>query len=202
VVRGQYQFQGRAFTIARGSEIRFQGPPSNPALDVTADRPISGVTAEGRVGGTLSQPEIHLSSDPPLDEGDVLSLIVFNQTMNELPGSERVSLAARAGAMAAGAIATPIADSVARALDLDLFEIKPSDASTGGASVRVGRQVSDRLFLGFSQDFGREDVSQLSFEYRLNQIISIVTSIAHGSGVDSARRRAEEAGVDLIFMVR
>jgi hypothetical protein len=202
VVRGQYQFQGRAFTITRGSELRFQGSPTNPAVDVTAERTISGVTARVQVAGTLAQPEINLSSDPPLDQGDVLSLIVFNQTMNELPGSERVSLAARAGALAAGAIATPISDSVARALDLDLFEIRPSDTAGGGASVRVGRQVSDRLFLGFSQDFGREDVSQLSFEYRLNQIISVVTTIAHGSGVESTRRRAQEAGIDLIFIVR
>jgi autotransporter translocation and assembly factor TamB len=199
VVRGQYQFQGRAFTIVRGSELQFQGTPSNPALDVTAERTISGVTAQVKVTGNLSQPAITLSSTPPLEEGDVLSLIVFNQTMNELPGEERVSLAARAGAMAAGAIATPLADSVARALDLDLFEIRPSDQ---GASVRVGRQVSDRLFLGFAQDFGRDDLSQLSFEYRLTRIISVVTSIAHGTSVESARRQAQQAGIDLIFDLR
>jgi translocation and assembly module TamB len=202
VVRGQYQFQGRQFSIVRGSELRFQGSPTNPALDVTAERVISGVTAEVHVAGTLSRPEINLSSNPPLEEGDILSLIVFNQPMNALPGTERVSLAARAGAMAAGAIATPLADSVARALDLDLFEIRPSELAGGGASVRIGRQVSDRLFLGFSQDFGREEVSQLSFEYRLNELISIVTSIAHGSGADYSRRRAQQAGIDLIFMVR
>jgi hypothetical protein len=30
----------------------------------------------------------------------------------------------------------------------------------------------------------------------------VVTSLAHGSGADYARRRAQQAGVDLIFMVR
>ena len=79
--------------------------------------------------GSLRQPEIALSSQPPLDEGDILSLIAFNQTMNQLQTTERVSLAARAGVLAARAFATPIADSVARALDFDLFEIQPGDES-------------------------------------------------------------------------
>ena len=156
-----------------------------------------------RVTGTLERPEITLSSSPPLDQGDILSLIVFNQPINELQTNERVSLAARAGALAASAIATPIADSVARALDLDVFEIKPSsDISTGGA-ITIGRQLNDNLFVGFQQQFGSEEVSRLSFEYRLTEFIRIVTAFAQGSS-DRATSiaRAEAAGIDLVFVIR
>ncbi|HEY7476575.1 MAG TPA: translocation/assembly module TamB domain-containing protein, partial [Vicinamibacterales bacterium] len=128
VVRGQYTFQGRPFTILRDSELRFGGEEIlNPVVDVRAERQISGVTAQVHVTGTMRQPEIALSSQPPLDEGDILSLIAFNQTMNTLQTAERVSLASRAGVLAARAFATPIADSVARALDFDLFDIQPGD---------------------------------------------------------------------------
>jgi translocation and assembly module TamB len=203
VIRGQYDFQGRQFTIARGSQIAFQGTTSNPALDVSAERVVSGVTATVHLGGTLARPEVELSSSPMLDQGDILSLIVFNQPMNALPTAERVSLGARAAALAASAIATPLADSVARALDLDVFEIQPTAEAGGGASVRIGRQVGDNLFLGVSQEFGREDVTQVSFEYRLNEYISIITSVSHGSGGQtSALRRAQEAGIDLIYTRR
>ncbi|MEZ5317590.1 MAG: translocation/assembly module TamB domain-containing protein [Vicinamibacterales bacterium] len=201
VVRGQYQFQGRRFDIQRGSEVRFQGPISNPTLDVDAQRVISGVTANVHLGGTLAEPQVLLSSTPPLDQGDILSLIVFNQTMNELPTNERVSLAARAGALAVGAIATPLADSVARALDLDMFEIRPSETATG-ASIVIGRQVSDRLFIGFSQDVGHGDASRVSFEYRLNQFLRIVTSFAQGGDPTLGAQRAEAAGIDLIYVIR
>jgi autotransporter translocation and assembly factor TamB len=123
--------------------------------------------------------------------------------MNQLGSGERVSLGARAAALAAGAIATPLADSVARALDLDVFEIEPTTEAGGGASVTVGRQVSDNLFVGFSQQFGAGDVSQVSFEYRLSEYLSIITSLAHGAEGDShSLRRAEEAGIDLIFSTR
>jgi translocation-and-assembly-module (TAM) inner membrane subunit TamB-like protein len=203
VIRGQYSFQGRPFTILRDSELRFGGEEIlNPVVDVRAERQISGVTAEVHVTGTMRQPEIALSSQPPLDEGDILSLIAFNQTMNQLQTSERVSLASRAGVLAARAFATPIADSVARALDFDLFEIQPADDAGTGATVTIGRQVNDRLFVGFKQEFGAEDVSQVSFEYRLNEFLRVVTSFAQG--VEDVRRvpRVDRAGADFIFVIR
>ena len=203
VVRGQYAFQGRPFTIQRDSELRFAGDELlNPELDVRAERQISGVVAEVHVTGSLRQPEIALSSQPPLDEGDILSLIAFNQTMNQLQTTERVSLAARAGVLAARAFATPIADSVARALDFDLFEIQPGDESGTGASVTVGRQVNERLFVGFRHEFGSEDVSQVSFEYRLNQYLRVVTSFAEGAEESRRVPRVDRAAMDFIYVIR
>ena len=202
VIRGQYTFQGRPFTILRDSELRLEGEDwLNPAIDVRAERQISGVVAQVHLTGTLRQPEIALSSQPPLDEGDILSLIAFNQTMNQLQTSERVSLASRAGVLAARAFAAPIADSVARALDFDLFEIQPSDDAGTGATVVVGRQVNDRLFVGFRHEFGSEDISQVTFEYRLNEFLRVVTSFAEG--VELSRvPRLDRAAMDFIFVIR
>jgi len=203
VVRGQYAFQGRRFDIVRGSKIQFSGAEFlDPAIDVTAERRIGAVTANVRVTGTARTPEIALSSTPPLDQGDVLSLIVFNQPMNSLGATERVSLATRAGTLAARALATPIADSVARALDLDLFEIQPNEDAGTGATITVGRQLNDRLFVGFRQDFGSGDVSQVSFEYRLNEFLRIVTSFAQGADRARSVPRAESAGIDLFYVIR
>lgn len=202
VVRGQYQFQGRPFAIQRGSGVQFRGSPTNPALDVLAEREISGVATEVRLRGTLENPEVGLSSRPPLDEGDILALIVFGQAMNTLGTAERVSLTARAGAIAASAIANPLTDSVARALDLDQFEVRAPDGSSSGPSVVVGRQVNDRLFVGFRHDFGAQDVSQVSFEYRLNEYLRVLTSFAQGAEQSVGTRRTEAAGIDLIFVIR
>jgi translocation and assembly module TamB len=203
VVRGQYSFQGRPFTILRDSELRFEGTEMlNPVVDVTGERQISGVTARVHVTGTMREPEIALSSDPPLDEGDILSLIAFNQTMNSLQTSERVSLASRAGVLAARAFATPIADSVARALDFDLFEIQPSDDTGTGATLTVGRQINENLFVGFRQEFGSEDVSQVSFEFRLTEFLRLVTSFAQGTEQTRRTPPIDRAGLDFIFVIR
>jgi translocation and assembly module TamB len=202
IVRGNYSFQSRRFEIERGSAVRFLGTDTlDPTLAIAATREISGVTARVAVTGTLSRPQIELSSNPPLDPGDVLSLIVFNQPINELGEGEQVSLAERAGQLAASAIATPISDSVARALDLDVFEIQSGEAGGNGPTITVGRQVSDRLFVGFRHEFGSDEASRVSFEYQLRRFMRIVTSIGQGSNPNRIPRE-ETAGLDLFFVIK
>jgi hypothetical protein len=201
-VRGFYQFQGRRFDVERGSSLRFTGgAPMDAILGISATREISGVTARVSVRGTVDRPSIQISSTPALDEGDVLSLIIFNQPMNELGASEKVTLGQRAGALAAGAIASPIAASVARALNLDLVEITAPEASGQGAGVTLGQQLSDRLYLNFKQQFGRGDVSQLSFEYRLNEAIRIITSVAESSRSSRRSLAGRLTGIDLVYFI-
>ena len=203
VVRGNYEFQGRRFNILPDSTLQFRGENFlNPTLDVSAERQIEGVTALVHVTGTMREPRIALTSTPQLDQGDILSLIVFNQTMNELPTSQRTSLATRAGTLAARALATPIADSVARALDFDLFEVTPSDDASGGAILTVGRQISDKLFVGFRQQFGADEVSQVTFEYRLTQFLRLVTSFAQGTERARTGPHTERVGADFVFVIR
>jgi translocation and assembly module TamB len=202
-VRGTYDFQGRRFEIQRDGRIQFQGlPVIDPAIDVTATRLIAGVEARVRVRGTLRKPELLLSSNPPLDEADVLSLIVFNQPINQLGEGQRVSLAERAGSLAAGFVATPLAEQIGRALDLDVFEIQTGGGEGAiGPRVTVGQQVNDRIFVRFSQQFGAYDVSEFALEYQIADFLRLQTSIAEGGGRlnRSLTRRVERGGVDLIF---
>lgn len=203
VVRGSYDFQGTRFTIERGSRLRFRGDDyTNPSLDITAIREVSGVEVRARISGTAAVPVLALSSVPTLDQGDLLAMVVFNRPINQLGGDERVALAARAGSLAAGAVTGPIADSVARALDLDVFEIQTSEFGMTGATVTVGRQIGDRLFVGFRHEFGGEGANRLTFEYRLTEFLRIVTSVAPGGQPANRTARTETAGIDLIFVIK
>ncbi|MEP6593808.1 MAG: translocation/assembly module TamB domain-containing protein, partial [Acidobacteriota bacterium] len=84
-VRGTYEFQGRRFDLVRDGTIRFVGSPNiNPNLDVTATRqiPNTGVEARVHITGTVQEPHLELTSNPPLEESDILALIVFNRPVN------------------------------------------------------------------------------------------------------------------------
>jgi hypothetical protein len=200
VVRGFYDFQGRRFEVLRDSQIRFQGTrPINPVLSVDAQRLISGVTAIVNIRGTARQPQVRLSSQPPLDEADVLSLIVFNQPINQLGEGERLNLAERAGGLAVGYLATPLANSIARALDLDIFEIRATGGENGQPSIAVGQQIGSRLFVSFHQEFGQDDYSQLSLEYRINELLRLVSTVTQGSERSHRTQRIDRTGVDLIY---
>ena len=205
-VRGQYQFQGRQFELARGGTLRFTGEEElNPILDVTATRqiPDTGVEARVRVTGSVMQPELQLSSRPPLDESDILSLIVFNRPINELGTGERTSLAATAGGIATGFIATPLGESIGRALDLDLFEINTrAEGDTLGAELTVGQQIGDRTFLKLRQIFGDRTYTEFLLEYQIADFLRFVGSgapEASNAGNRIGQRRIERAGMNLIF---
>ena len=205
-IRGTYSFQGRRFDLQREGQLRFTGDAEiNPILDVTATRliPNTGVEARIRVTGTAKAPQLTLTSNPPLEESDILALIVFNRPVNELGTGERSSLAATAGGIATGFIAAPLGESIGRALDLDLFEITTTTENGElGAGVTVGQQIGDRAFFRVRQEFGEQSTSEFMLEYQLASFLRVRTSAApqtSGSGNRLNQRRVERAGVDLIF---
>ena len=197
-VRGTYEFQGRRFDLVRGGTLRFIGTPSiNPLLDITATRtiPNTGVVAKVRVTGTPRAPQLSLSSNPPLEESDILSLIVFNRPVNELGSGERSSLATTAGGIATGFIAAPLGESIGKALDLDLFEITTTtDTGELGASVTLGQQIGDRAFVRLRQQFGERSVTEFMIDYQLARFLRLQASASPettGSANRLTQRRVE-----------
>lgn len=205
-VRGTYEFQGRRFDLVRGGTIRFVGSPTiNPILDVSATRtiPNTGVEATVHITGTAQAPQLALTSNPPLEESDILALIVFNRPVNELGTGERSSLAATAGGIATGFIAAPLGDSIGKALDLDLFEITTTTESGDlGAGVTLGQQLGERAFIRLRQEFGARNTTEFQIEYQLARFLRAQANASpetSGAANRINQRRIERAGIDLIF---
>jgi hypothetical protein len=199
-VRGNYTFQGRRFEILRDGHIRFDGGDElDPTINIRARRIISGVETFVRVQGTMKQPELSFSSNPPLDQADILSLIVFNQPINELGEGQQVSLTERATALAGGYLATGLSRSISNALELDEFEIQAGEQGFG-PTLSVGEQVGEHLFFRVRQGFGDAQATELILEYQLEEHLRIQANVAETSGTQRVTfRRIERAGVDLLF---
>jgi autotransporter translocation and assembly factor TamB len=200
-VRGNYDFQGRRFELMRDGRIRFQGDEQiNPLVDLRARRVISGVETFVRVRGTMRQPELSFSSSPPLDEADILALIIFNQPVNELGEGQQISLAERAGALAGGYLASGLARSIGSALELDQFEIE-AQGDTGGPTLTVGEQVGEKLFFRVRQGFGAAQGTEFILEYQLADYLRLQGSVAESAGGAQRTmfRRVERGGLDVIF---
>ena len=199
-VRGNYTFQGRRFEILRDGRIRFAGVDEiDPSIDIRARRIISGVETFVRVQGSMKQPELSFSSNPPLDQADILSLIVFNQPINELGEGQQVSLAERATSLAGGYLATGLSRSISNALELDEFEIQAGERGFG-PTLSVGEQVGEHFFFRVRQGFGDAQATELILEYQLQDYLRLQGTAAQTSGTQRVTfRRVERAGLDLIF---
>jgi autotransporter translocation and assembly factor TamB len=200
-VRGFYDFQGRRFTILRDGNVRFEGLEDiNPSLDLQAERVIQAVTARVRVRGTVQKPEIELSSVPPLEQADILALIVFNQPVNSLGEGDQVSLAQRAQAMALGSVGGGIAKSVGSALNLNEFELNLAPQGGTGPEVTLGQQVGQNLYVKLQQGIGDQSTTNVILEYELTKWLRFRTNVLQGSSTQQQLfQRMQGSGADLLF---
>jgi hypothetical protein len=98
-------------------------------------------------------------------------------------------------------VTTPLADSIAQALDLDLFEILAPTDTEQLPVVSVGSQIGTRVYIGAKREIGGES-SAVTFEYRFAKFLSLVTSFAQGALQAHTLERTEGSGIDLLFVFR
>jgi hypothetical protein len=198
-VTGTYVFQGRRFDLDPTSSINFHGD-LNPELFVTVTREISGVQTRVTIAGPLREPELRLASTPPLDPSDILSLIVFNTSTNELSALQQEQLVVRAGTLAAAFLAAPILGALERTLGLSMFEIEPSADIRGGTRVTIADEIAPGLVARFSRQFGQYEYDEATIEYYLSRIFRIRATFSDADTlIRSPFRRVERAGIDLLM---
>ena len=141
------------------------GPKRSIHCSICRPEVISGVETFVRLQGTMRQPELSFSSRPPLDQADILSLIIFNVPVNELGEGQQISLAERAGALAGGYLVSGLTRSLANALELDELELQ-ADAGLGGLGpiLSIGEQIGNNLFVRIRQGFGAAEATELILE--------------------------------------
>ena len=197
-ISGTYAFQGRGFDVLESSSINFRGD-LNPEIYVTVTRVISGVETRVSIFGPLKQPELRLASTPPLDQSDILSLIVFNTSTNELSSGQQQQLVTRAGVLAAGFLAQPIISAIENETGIDILEVEPGDVGTD-IKVTIGHEIAPGLVARFSRQFGQEAYDEATIEYYLSRLFRIRATFSDAQAlVSRSFRRVERAGIDLLL---
>src|SRR4029077_9254870 len=193
--------RGAAFDIRGGGTVRFAGEPLteiDPILDLRTRRVIQGVEARVNVRGTMKAPDIVLSSTPPLEQADILALIVFNQPLNSLGEGQQISLVQRAQQFATGTLASALSSSIENALGLDTFEINTAPDSGSAASVTIGQQLGQNLYVKVEQGIGGSTQTNVILEYELTRWLRLRTNVLQGSSTTQQLfQRAQGSGVDL-----
>jgi hypothetical protein len=194
VDRGEVWFEGKRIVVTRGS-VDFTNPAKiEPSFDVEAE---TRVRAPGqtyritmRMLGTTQHMNLDLSSDPPLPQVDIVTLLLGDAGATEDPelralqnpdSAERTLLQARAARLLASPIASNVGRVVERTFGVDTFQITPmlTDASqqttrfTPGARLTIGKRVSDRVYLTYSRSLTSSIADQvILLEYDQNDRLS------------------------------
>ncbi|NJO67631.1 MAG: hypothetical protein HC826_01395 [Rhodospirillales bacterium] len=156
VRRGVFTFASKRFNLQRGAITFTGGLPIDPALDVAAELRTTQLTAVISVTGTVSDPELSITSQPPLPESEVMAQVLFGKGSAQLGPVEAVQLASALDTLIRGeSWSDDVLGSFRQFLGLDVFTIGTSDASDGeggGPTVEAGRYLADGLYVGAIQD--------------------------------------------------
>ncbi len=177
IVRGTFEFSGRAFDISRGT-IRFLGTsPPDPAIDLTANADTTGLTASIRVTGQATRPDISFASTPALPQDELLSRLLFGTSITNLSAPEALQLAsAIASLQSRGEGLNPI-NALRRVAGLDRLRILPADTSVGRTtSIAAGKFITRRLYAEIVTD--GQGYSATRVEFQITRWLSILSTVS------------------------
>lgn len=164
VANGTYEAFGTKLNIERGI-INFQGPISNPNLNILAMRrnpnTDTSVDAGVEVTGNANQPRIRLVSEPNVSDEEKLSWIMFGHG-SDSSGLGQTSAAGQALAF----LGNMGGKKIAKDLGFDQFSIGASESGlTDDQVVNIGKAISDKLSVGYEQSLsGAASVAKATWQ--------------------------------------
>ena len=170
VKSGQVEFRKRIFVIKKGV-IDFLNPyKTEPTIDIKGESQIRDWLVGLDISGTPDQLAFKLSSDPPLEDGDILSLLVLGKTSGEMIEGEGGSNQS-AAQMLSQVMASRLNEDIKKNTGLDIFEaeVQSQNGNGNGSEVKVtlGKELTKRMTLKYSaQTENGEVVQQTIAEYK------------------------------------
>jgi len=176
---GELMVQSRKLTVTAGSVDFVNLQRTEPKFSLSADTEVKTVLEtykiEMTLSGTPTQIDMKLTSDPPLPETDVLSLLALGKTTAELSGSKEGIHTSEATALA---IDTLLGGKIQQTIGVDRFEIGPYQGrSASGSETRVTvekKVMGDRLSILFSSSLNTTDDELVQMEYTVNRHLLLI----------------------------
>src|SRR5436309_2455996 len=186
LLHGWFEFQGRHFEIKEGTITLGGGTPPKPVFDVTAGYRTPAYRIAVHITGSADKPNLVFSSDPPLEQADILSVILFGKPARELGRGQSLALQQQALQIATGYVVPELRNSVMNVLGLDTLEVAFPERTQAPGQVRVGRYVAEDILVSLGQEFGTRVAQVAGIEYAVGANVSVraSTSTRGDSAVD------------------
>jgi len=173
ILDGKYAAYARQLDIDSGALSFNNSPLDNPALQIRAKKVFPDVTAYVTVRGTLLQPQMSFSSDPPLTQSQIVSLI--------LAGGSLDSAQSHGGNVALGQGVAMLAQEYGHLLGIQDASLE-SDINNE-TSVVLGRYLNPRLYVSYGVSL-TEQLNTFKLRYTLGDHWTIKAEAGQAQGAD------------------
>jgi translocation and assembly module TamB len=195
IEKGTADVAGSRFSAISGSLDFLNPTQTEPFFDIAADTQKSGYQIHVVATGTPQHIDLQLTSEPPLAEPDILTLLTVGATGQALTTGLATVLPGRVSAFLTGRLAEEIGRGVGGLVGVDRLDIEPvigGAQRVGGPKVTVGKDVSRNLAVTYSTIVGSTQEDTVTMEYRLTDNLSIL----------GVRDERGDVGVDVKYSIR
>lgn len=191
---GKVTFQDQTYTLEEASVDFIDPHKLVPYAHVIATTSAQGYDIRVQANGTPDALQLDLTSTPFLPQSDVLTLLATGQTPAQLQqaGGEGI---ATAGNFLLGQVAKGVERGVTGQGVVDVLRIQPGSvnpAEPGGGSFTVGKRLSDRLMVTYTQDItvapGETPGRVVIFDYLVTDEIVLKLEQNLGGGFNGSAR--------------
>lgn len=190
VVSGTFYFLGRRFTVTRGEVVFPSGRDAEPVLFVTAETRAAGASIQLDVEGPVSDLAVQFSSDPPMDQDEIIARVLFGKPGDVISPWQVAYLAYALDVVKGGGSLMDRLDRGETVLGLDQISIKQSEDESGLSSLLVAKQVYEGIYIESEFGLGSEpDVFAVEAELTPNLILRTETSPRIREGISLFWRR-------------
>ena len=145
--RGTLLLLKRRFKLEEG-RIDFDNRwPPEPLLRLSAAFSRADLSARVQLIGSVSHPELTLTSEPPLPKDEILARILFGEDMSSLTPMQALSLASEAASLGKLGRGAGWLGKVQSAVGIDRVEIRENGQDAAKSEVAVGKYVGDRSYV-------------------------------------------------------
>ena len=176
VLSGEINAFGIDFEDATGYVQFRKRPGINPDIYLTATKESQEYEIYARIEGRLENMKMRLSSTPSLDRREILSILFYGQTPDQLVGERRSEFTQTA---AITQLANVLSEPIYRVSGLDVVEVTSRQEASNLTVQRlsVGKTLGKRFHLTFTTDLGIEDPEQaFEMQYQVFDALYLTTA--------------------------
>jgi len=174
--QGSFSALGRRFTIADAKIIETGGELSNPDLEIKAnyDSAPGKPTVTINVTGSAKQPQIDLSSNPPMDQDAIAFYLATGRVQGQASSNGgSVDLEGAASSVLGGLLFGQLRNTLRSILPVDVLTVETQGGMLSQAS--VGKYIGDHIYIGYRQRLvpsPNENTVEGHIEYEISRSIA------------------------------
>lgn len=182
---GKLVYSENEYEVDRGL-ITFANPYRiDPVIDFVATTEVRNYDIILNLSGTLDRLDASFTSDPPLANLEVVSLLTVGRPIGDGALGATGDASAPGGASAAaqdllyGQAASLLSERVNTLFGFDRFRVSPATGTAGssGLAVTVGQQISRDVYVTYSRDPALPEVDVVQVEWQVyDNVVVVLTS--------------------------